>query len=672
EQERLERSRIVFPRSRGSDRPAAPHFVYLSPLGGFGLFLKRKATFQNQLGRLKTEEVKLIIEDLLEALTIPGLVHKVMEKRDKDDAAGYQLNASALVWRAGKGEQAFHDPVRVPNVPDAGLRTNPFFTSFYRQDMTDLKRLEAREHTAQVPSTKREEREAAFREGRLPILYCSPTMELGVDIRQLNVVNLRNVPPTPANYAQRSGRAGRSGQPAFVFTYCSSGSPHDQYFFKRPEKMVAGAVSAPRLDLENEDLLRAHVHAVWLGVARLDLGQSLAEVLDVSGDEPSLDVLPKVLEVLNYIDARERARVLAKAGLGEVIAALVGEDGSVDEWLDRVFRELPHSFERACDRWRGLYRAALSQQKWQTKIIRDASRDPRDRESAKRLRNEAESQLRLLVEHGFSNQSDFYSYRYFASEGFLPGYNFPRLPLSAYLEGRRRQRGVDEFLTRPRFLAISEFGPRSIIYHEGSRYVVNKVILPVEGEDRALTRRGALCDECGYLHPLEDRSTLDLCERCGQKLPPAYDNLFRMQNVATRRRDRINSDEEERVRIGYEITTGVRFARRSGAISAQQAALVGDGDEPLATMFYGGHDLAHEHGLAATSEKKGRARLLARYGARYLGSKRHAGRGGRYRRFDVRQEEAGDPVRRRPSQLSPHRARAAPRGDRNGLARVGA
>lgn len=68
--------------------------------------------------------------------------------------------------------------------------------------------LEAHEHTAQVPSEVREQREHAFREGKLPILYCSPTMELGVDISELNVVNMRNVPPTPANYAQRSGRAG--------------------------------------------------------------------------------------------------------------------------------------------------------------------------------------------------------------------------------------------------------------------------------------------------------------------------------------------------------------------------------------------------------------------------------------------------------------------------------
>ena len=144
-------------------------------------------------------------------------------------------------------------------------------------------------------------------------------------------------------------------------------------------------------------------------------------------------------------------------------------------------------------------------------------------------------------------QSDFYSYRYFASEGFLPGYSFPRLPLSAYIAARQTASGRDEFVSRPRFLAISEFGPRSILYHEGSRYIINKVILPVPeagDEGAVLTRAAKRCDVCGYLHPIAGAAGADVCERCEAPLGAAITSLFRLQNVSTRRRDRITSDEE--------------------------------------------------------------------------------------------------------------------------------
>ena len=52
--------------------------------------------------------------------------------------------------------------------------------------------------------------------------------------------------------------------------------------------MVAGAVSPPRLDLTNEDLIRAHIHAIWLAETGLKLGKTLTDILEVSGESASL------------------------------------------------------------------------------------------------------------------------------------------------------------------------------------------------------------------------------------------------------------------------------------------------------------------------------------------------------------------------------------------------
>ena len=116
-------------------------------------------------------------------------------------------------------------------------------------------------------------------------------MELGVDIAELNVVNMRNVPPTPANYAQRSGRAGRSGQPALVFTYCATGSPHDQYFFRRPQLMVAGAVRRRGSTWPTRiSSAPTSTPSGWPRPA-LYLGSSLEDVLELDRRDPTLDLL---------------------------------------------------------------------------------------------------------------------------------------------------------------------------------------------------------------------------------------------------------------------------------------------------------------------------------------------------------------------------------------------
>lgn len=586
ESETLEYSRVLFPR------PVTPGdhrgHVYLSPRGGFGLYLNRPATLPEFKEPLTVEARKAIINDLLHCLRVAGLVEVVEEAKSNDLPAGYQLPASALLWMAGEGTRAFHDPIRVPSQSISGGRVNPFFVKLYREAAESLSWLSAREHTAQVPYPQRQDRERDFRSGKLPVLYCSPTMELGVDIADLNAVNMRNVPPTPANYAQRSGRAGRSGQPALVFTYCSSGNSHDQYFFKRPELMVAGAVTPPRIDLANEDLVRSHVYAIWLAEVALDLGGSVKEILDLE-DEDQLPLASRVREALDNTAARERARTRAARVLATMEPELRRSDWYGDHWLEEVLGQLDAEFDHAVDRWRDLYRAARAQQRAQNAIVLDVTRTERERNEAKRLRAEAEAQLRLLTAGDDMFQADFYSYRYFASEGFLPGYNFPRLPLSAFIPARQT-RDRDEYLSRPRFLAISEFGPQAVVYHEGSKYVINKVIIPVEGrpgEGEISTNRMKQCGRCGYAHPVTNGDGVDLCEQCGYPLTTTLEPLFRLQNVSTKRRDKINSDEEERFRLGYEIRTGIRFTDHGEKPSQRTATVKGEGDEGLGILRYG-------------------------------------------------------------------------------------
>lgn len=601
EGERPQAAPCLVPRRKHKDDERGRWDEYLSGYSTFATYLRNKL---KPIMVLKRDESEEVIQDLLKALNEASLVTII--HMTEDGTPGYRIPASAFRLNAADGTQAVGDPLQTPRVPEEGRRSNQFFVNFYRNLALNLTDMMAGEHTAQVPAGIREDREQLFRCGMdmealqglglnelnlqpLPILFCSPTMELGIDIEQLNVVNMRNVPPTPANYAQRSGRAGRSGQPALIFSYCTTGSSHDQYFFDRPREMVAGAVAPPRLDLANEDLVRAHVQAIWLGESHLKLGKSLQELLELGGEDPTLALQQSVLQHLEDPTSAQKALVRSRQVLGNISEELSRAEWYHDAWLEDTLRNIKESFEGACVRWRSLYRAALKQAARQDRVIRDATRKSEEKKEAERLRRDAEAQLKLLIANNERNsfQSDFYSYRYFASEGFLPGYNFPRLPLSAFIPGRPGLRSNDEFLSRPRFLAISEFGPRSIVYHEGSRYSINKVIIPVEEQEGDfLLGTIKKCASCGYLHTIEEMPGPENCEFCDAKLPDHIDSLFKLHNVVAKRMDKITSDEEERLRMGYDITPGFRFNRGTGgALQARQAG-VQKGGKDLATLHY--------------------------------------------------------------------------------------
>jgi hypothetical protein len=407
------------------------------------------------------------VHALAAALASQGLV-TIQHDRD---AEFIQIDASVLIWAKGAGEIPEPDPVYSRRAGGAVYTTtqrkvNEFFTDLYRVRARDLGDVAAAEHTAQVNYKEREQRELAFRDGALRALFCSPTMELGIDIGDLQLVHMRNVPPSPASYAQRGGRAGRRGQPALILTYCSGRSGHDQYYFERRQEIVAGAVRPPRLDLSNRDLVRAHVQAIWFARVRPEIGQSVADLIDLGRQE-----MPLKDDVKNAIQlspaaladcAAEVKRILQRCG-SDVVDASWYDEG----WADRILQEAPQEFDRAFSRWRQLFSAATLQLTTNQHIEATAF-DPAEQKTARKQIDEARRQRNLLTNTGVSfDETDFYPYRYLASEGFLPGYNFPRLPLRCYVP-----RGDGEFISRPRFLALGEFGPENFIYHQGAKFQV--------------------------------------------------------------------------------------------------------------------------------------------------------------------------------------------------------
>ncbi|EOM74217.1 hypothetical protein Rrhod_4360 [Rhodococcus rhodnii LMG 5362] len=223
-------------------------------------------------------------------------------------------------------------PFAVPNVDEDSNHYRALYST-----MTPAP-LSAREHTAQWSPREAAEIQRSFIAGRVNVLSCSTTFELGVDVGDLQSVVMRNMPPKTANYVQRAGRAGRrADSAALVLTYANRNS-HDLAQYQDPKTMIAGRMRIPWIPIENERIARRHAHSVALadyfrhgfeqnGVAWRHVGEFFTRP---EPDEPSPAQLVKGF----LTPVPESMKRALRAILPEALHDQMGLD--TDEWVDKL------------------------------------------------------------------------------------------------------------------------------------------------------------------------------------------------------------------------------------------------------------------------------------------------------------------------------------------------
>jgi len=588
--------------------------VSMGPASGLGKYIKQLVKVEGlDDSFLRGDHYREFILKLMRKLTDADYLHEFSARsEDGGEVPVYRLKVEKILWKLGDGATVKTDVIKRRSFRDAALKPNTFFAAMYSRDFANTKRLIARDHTGQLDSATRLEREDQFkcdwwldeaknhpdeakiRSSAISALFCSPTMELGVDIGGLSVVHMRNAPPNSANYAQRSGRAGRSGQGALVFTYCSSFSPHDRHYFQQQAEMVAGAVQPPRLDLFNRELL--HTHLIALAISEIGMPGLESQPGRTASLTALVDMNDK--DLVLSATAKENLK-LSTSTLDAIRAAFTrtikdfspelknrGSSWFSDSWVETNLNKMSDHLDLSLNRWRKLYQSGKSALSKATQQIESGTLVTSSDEYKKqiRLQHQSTRQLNLLVNdlgRRSTDLSEFYPYRYLASEGFLPGYNFTRLPIRIFIPN-----GISsgEFISRPRSIALREFGPLSIIYHNGRKFRVEQLVVQ-DAEDALIDAK--ISTKAGYFL-VGDQKDLEICPFTNLNLGDNSNkehlvDLMEMGESRASEIDRISCEEEERISRGFEVDI---FFSVEGNLDRVRRAVAHAGDSQLLNLRY--------------------------------------------------------------------------------------
>lgn len=449
-----------------------------------------------------------------------------------------------------------------------------YFRREYTKDFSESIYVNAEEHSGQIDGDTRKDLEVRFRDkGDVNVIVCTPTMELGIDIGSLSAVYMRNVPPSPSNYAQRAGRAGRKSQSSMISTFCGVGmkrGPHDQYFYRYPKDIISGKISVPRFMLNNQILVRSHIHSLIIESLSLKIPQKLSQVIDLE-KMPALPMFSDIDRTVSeeLIDRNEVTGLVAdnRRNIVDNIKQAMSMEMAAFDWFDdKYIEEIVDSFITDLDNAFNPFRKELIDLTEEVRgldiLIRNPKTAPKKMQTFKTRRDSIETKMAKMQ----SGNNEYATYSYLAEQGFIPNYGFPTLTTTLSLIQRTGKAREEKDLLRDQSRALREYAPGNSIYYRGDRYVVNEARIKTLN-NKIETSNLLLCPRCGVAY-LDDAivSSGGCCQYCSTDLSaePMFNHAVQMLNQRALKKNGITSDEEERHRLGYDITSHYRM---SGKVS---------------------------------------------------------------------------------------------------------